>query len=981
MSELVITLPGGSLDLLRGRVLRHGKPVEVEPRAWRVLEQLARLRHRVVTKEELLTALRPEGTVSDGALRQAVRAARRAIGDDGDPPIIRSVPRVGYILEVPAAPAPQSGTAGSVREGIPSLIFGPLRHPTGRPDLQWAVHGLVGCIAHGLSIGGRLQVQDAQALEASWPAGNAQMVQMLHATGARHAVVGSLGFAGQELTLDLQLHDRDRKTVISIRAAAAAGLVLPAIEALEHALLGAGERHAAAGGLRGCSLLSLELFARARHAAAMHRHAAALRALTLLQQLDPGFPRLGLELLRVQSVCGSDDAPISAARLLEAARRDRDPGLEAQVRQCLGTLHHVKGELREAAQSLEHALALGRGEMPLHWQGYTLTLLASVECRLGELHSVAKRLDEAQAIFTRMGSRWGLLNVLWLRAIMSSLSGHAEQSIRWNRKLAVAARRLHANTALVSVCLNLAGELVYADRLDEARECAEEATATAMAIEANVGLLGTVANIHCLLHRQQGRPDAAAELLSLLPAPDQVQEDGFLWQAHGHAAMAAGRIDEAADCFMRAAAECRRQSNRVAEPPLLPWLVEALVRSGRLSAAQAELDRADAQAHLHDETTVANLLYPRALLARRRQQEPEAQVLLARLASAPAVQPLFRRLAQELAAAPGGPQPAPQVPVLPPNAQMRRQYRFAHCVLDVERRELWVDGRHQPLAPKPFDVLVHLYSNRHRVVTQEELLDGVWRKAAASPEVIAQAIAKIRQAMRRSKSHAVRIQTVYRQGYRLLADAQVATEDDTAATLLSDAHASPQRQLAIVPLPGGEPDAAVADPDLGYALDVLGYTLAVHARVKRMSAAEVQASIGSAGAVSPEAIANAIGVRSPGAYILFARLSRHNERLTLSYRLVSPGACTEGSLHDRSPAALGRRLAARLLRLDGEPVQAQGVDEGHWTPQMLDLALRAAEERRWSMALRILDVVIDQDPDHDLAADLRARIVDAGAVA
>jgi len=157
--------------------------------------------------------------------------------------------------------------------------------------------------------------------------------------------------------------------------------------------------------------------------------------------------------------------------------------------------------------------------------------------------------------------------------------------------------------------------------------------------------------IHSLLHRLQGRPDAAAELLSLLPQPDRMQ-DGYLWQAHGHAAMAAGRVDEAADCFLRAAAECRVQGNRAAEAPLLPWLVEALVRCGRLAAAQAELERADAQAHLQDESTTANLLYPRALLARWHQQEPEAQALLARLTTAPAALPLFRRLGRELSAVP-----------------------------------------------------------------------------------------------------------------------------------------------------------------------------------------------------------------------------------------------------------------------------------------------------------------------------------------
>ncbi len=979
MTEPVITLPGGSLDLLGGRVLRNGEPVKVEPRAWRVLQQLARFRHRVVTKEELLAALGPEGEVSDGALRQAVRAARRAIGDEGPAPIIRLIPRVGYILDVPAAQAPERPPAELLPESIPSVIIGPLRNETGAQCPPWVAHGLAACIAHGLSIDGRLQVQDALSLERSWPQSQQRLLQMLRAAGARHAVVGSLRIAGRELALDLQVHDHDEETVISVRAAELAGLVIPAVEALRQQLLGAGAREARADELGRCSLLSIELFARAKYCAALHSHAAALRALELLQRLEPGFPRLELELLRAQAVCGSDDGPASAQRLLEAASRDGDKALEAEVRRWIGTLHNVKGRLRDGAQSLEQALVLGRHCMPPHWQGQTLTLLASVGCRLGELHSVQTHLDEAQKIFTRIGSHWGLLNVLWLRAVMSSLSGHAEQSMRWNRKLVSIARRLNANTALVSVCLNLAGDLVYADRLEEARGCAEEATATALAIEAPAKLLRTVINIHCLVHRQQGRPDAAAELMSLLPQPVEGQDDGYLWQARGHAAMAAGHVDEAADNFMRAAAECRGRANRIAEAPLLPWLVEALVLSGRLQLAQAELDRAGAQPHLQDESTIANLLYPRALLARRREQKPETQTLLACLATAPAALPLFRRLGRELSVMPADPQGMPPVPITPPNSMMRREYRFASCVVDVERRELWVDGRRHTMEPKPFDLLVHLVRNRHRVVTRDELLDTVWDEAGGSPEVIAQAIAKIRRVMRRSKTHAVRVETVYGKGFRLLAEAPVEPSDDTATALLSEVHRRQQQRLAVVPLPYQDPAVGVHDHDFRYPLQVLGYTLAVHSQRHLVSAAEVRETLDASAVATPEAIAVALASRVPGVQVLFARMARRGEALSLDYVLVSPAARIEGSMLDRSPTALGRRLAAKLLRhFRADSVQSRiaAEKEDAWVTQMVDLASCAAEERRCDEALRVLDVVLDQDPDHALAADLKARIHD-----
>jgi hypothetical protein len=248
------------------------------------------------------------------------------------------------------------------------------------------------------------------------------------------------------------------------------------------------------------------------------------------------------------------------------------------------------------------------------------------------------------------------------------------------------------------------------------------------------------------------------------------------------------------------------------------------------------------------------------------------------------------------------------------------------------------------------------------------------------PEVVTQAIAKVRQAMRRSKTHTVRIQTVYRKGYRLLADAHVEADDDIAAALLPDLHATPERLLAIVPVRGGKPGAGVDDPELEYSLEVLGYALAVHSRLKRMSAAEVQTGVDGASATTMEGISAAIGIRSPGAHVLFAGLMRRDETLTLEYVLVSTVARAEGSMHDRSPTTLGRRLAAKLARLHADTAQARALaaDEGAWMTQMLDRASRAAEEHRPSEALQILEVVLDQDPDHDLAAGLKARIVDAG---
>lgn len=972
MTRLVIALPGGSLELLEGRVLRNGQSVKIEPRAWRVLEQLARFRHRVVTKEELLAALRPEGVASPDALRQAIRAARRAIGDDLRRPVIRSIPRVGYILDVPPAAPVMPAAAGTPAEPTPSLFIGPVHNESGLPGLHWVEAGLGACIAHGLALDGRIQLRDGASLDGALTQGRGQVRKMLRATGARHAVTGALTLQGQALVLCLWICTDESESSLSIRASTVAGLVVPALQAVRERVLGERELPAGLKGLKNSSALSIELFARAKQWAAEHRHAAALRALELLHSIEPGFPRLELELLRAQAICGSDAGEATAARLLRPLQRDQDPALEAQVRQYLGTLHHVRGQLREAALSLQQALYLGRACMPAPWQGHTLTLLASVECRLGEMHSVQAHLDEAQATFMRIGSQHGLLGVLWLRAVMSSLSGHAEQAIRWNKKLAAGARRLRAGTTLVNACLNLAGELIYADRLEEARRFAEEASATAMAIESGADLLGLVANVHCLLHRLQGRPDAAAELLAQWPRPADVPDEGYLWQAHGHAAMAAGRTAHAAQCFQRAAAEMRARGNRVGEGPLLPWFVEALVRCGRQGAAQDELARAATQPHLQDEPTTANLLYARAVLARSRGQPAQALDLLAQLANAPAALPLYRRLGRELACTPGDATDASARPALPPNGSMRRQYRFAHCMLDTERREFWVDGRLRPLAPKPFEVLLHLYRNRHRVVAQDELLDVLWHESGGSPELVTQAIAKIRQAVRTSSAAARLVRTVYGKGYRLLADPHAEADDDAAAMLLSDLPATQEPWLAVVPL-------AAPDPGAEYPLKLFGCSLALHARLRRLPAAELREATAGVDAAAREALVAAIRRRWPGAWVVFAALMPRGPLTRLEYVVDAPGARAEGRLRGSSPTALGQRLAARMLRLDGPaPQSAPDVGQDAWLTELLRLAALAVDHRRWNAATRILDVIRDADPDHASAAELRARVA-AGA--
>ena len=96
-------------------------PVHLTPKAFDLLSLLIAEAPRVVQKEDLHRHLWPDSFVSDASLLGLIKEVRRALGDEGDGALIRTVHRVGYAFAAPlqpvAAPASRPGAwlmAGSV---------------------------------------------------------------------------------------------------------------------------------------------------------------------------------------------------------------------------------------------------------------------------------------------------------------------------------------------------------------------------------------------------------------------------------------------------------------------------------------------------------------------------------------------------------------------------------------------------------------------------------------------------------------------------------------------------------------------------------------------------------------------------------------------------------------------------------------------------------------------------------------------------
>lgn len=103
------------LSRRRRQLVRDGHPVALIPRYLDLLLLLVSRRHEAVHRTEILSAVWSDVVVSEGALTQAVRSLRRALGDDDprEPRFIRTVSRHGYQFVHPETfEEPDDGTPG-----------------------------------------------------------------------------------------------------------------------------------------------------------------------------------------------------------------------------------------------------------------------------------------------------------------------------------------------------------------------------------------------------------------------------------------------------------------------------------------------------------------------------------------------------------------------------------------------------------------------------------------------------------------------------------------------------------------------------------------------------------------------------------------------------------------------------------------------------------------------------------------------------
>ena len=123
---------------------------------------------------------------------------------------------------------------------------------------------------------------------------------------------------------------------------------------------------------------------------------------------------------------------------------------------------------------------------------------------------------------------------------------------------------------------------------------------------------------------------------------------------------------------------------------------------------------------------------------------------------------------------------------------MSTQYRWDDFVLDLEQFRVERGGTPLPLEPKALNLLAFLVQRPGRLVTKQEIFDGVWPDTAVTDHALTRVVAQLRRALGDEAREAKYIETVPTRGYRWIRPLAHAAEPVPADTNV----ASPPATLA-----------------------------------------------------------------------------------------------------------------------------------------------------------------------------------------
>jgi DNA-binding winged helix-turn-helix (wHTH) protein/tetratricopeptide (TPR) repeat protein/TolB-like protein len=635
------------IDLGAREIRRAGLRVDVEAKVFDLIELLLLARGRALTKTELVSALWGGRPVTDAALSQQLRKARRALGDDGDTQrVIRTVHGRGllWVAEVveiddeiepsavatadaartaplvePSRALPRTrrwllaAAAGAlllvasvlamrlpIRAAIdpnapPRIAVLPVADDTGETDLAWTGAGLMGLMSSLIEQSGGLEVVSAQNVQAA--AGSSQAPDfgaMRSALGATHFVRSALRRVGPIYELDLTLvaaGAAERHEVL--HGSAPAPLAVDAVARIRRWLDLTPLPDTRASGI--ASPFLAEAYARGLDAQLHGDHAGAKKYFEICLDHDPGlaWPRLGLAVS--QAASGEEaKADDNAAKVVDAARERNDRELLVPaLRQRASAAYH-RGDLDGAQRFLDEAMKnVSAADQPLATSAL-LVAIASIEDDRGDFANARAHFDQALKLARTTGDRREEANVLANLASIDNGIGDAAGAAKRLRDALDAARAAGDAYLEGSILGNLGATEANQGHLLDAAALLKQGLAIARErhdtrLEALIGtqLVWVLAPF--------GHDTSARALAERVVALGEAERNTH-WQAEGHWALAA--LDARAHDWQNAFAEYARAreiyANEGTTRSLAPLLVELVATASDAGDANVAREAATA---------------------------------------------------------------------------------------------------------------------------------------------------------------------------------------------------------------------------------------------------------------------------------------------------------------------------------------------------------------------------------------------------
>ena len=446
----VIRFDEFELDTALFELRKSGERIPVEPQVFDLLVFLARNNERTVTKEEIFAAIWGDRIVSDAALSSQIKAARRALGDDGaSQRMISTVHGRGFRFVIPvenAVPIPtekddenRGNDALAAIAKRPSIAVLPFANLNRDPDEDYFADGISEDITTALSKNRWLTVI-ARNPAFAFRNSKDSIRTIGEKLNADYVVTGSVRKAGTRFRITAQVVDADTEhSVWSERFDRNTADIFDLqddiselVAARIEAELGLTEQRKAERRPRK-NLGAWDLYQLGVAEFYKFTQESNLKSQDLLRQsiaLDPEFAgahsRLAyaIVLSMVYFDAAPDDALMNEA--LAAARRAIELDDEdANSYFTVGRVHLARREYDLAIDALEHALELN-------------PCLAVAYCGLGDSLAYEGRLDEAIEQFEiaiklspHDPFRWAFYSY---RSLAHLFRGEFEDAVAWARK-------------------------------------------------------------------------------------------------------------------------------------------------------------------------------------------------------------------------------------------------------------------------------------------------------------------------------------------------------------------------------------------------------------------------------------------------------------------------------------------------------------------------------------------------------------------